>query len=46
MIFPFSLKQSLLEYLLDFLDPYLHKPLAFYLADLAWLLRELLFTLE
>ena len=44
--FSFTLKQSLLEYLPDFLDPYPHKPSVFYLANLVWLLKELLFTLE
>ena len=33
MIFSFFLKQSLLKYLLDFLDPYPHKILVFYLAN-------------
>ena len=46
MIFSFTLKQSLLKYLPDFLDPCPHKPLVFYLASLVWLLKELLFTLE
>ena len=34
MIFSFTLKQSLLEYLPDFLDLCPHKPSVFYLADL------------
>ena len=46
MIFSFTLKQSLLEYLPDFLDSCPHKTLVFYLANLVWLLKELLFTLE
>ena len=46
MIFSFILKQSLLEYLLDFLDPCPHKTSVFYLANLVWVLKELLFTLE
>ena len=44
--FSFTLKHSLLEYLLDFLDPCPHKTSIFYLVDLVWLLKELLFTLE
>ena len=44
--FSFTLKQSLLEYLPDFLDPCAHKPSVFHLAELVWLLKELLFTLE
>ena len=46
MIFSFTLKQSLLKYLPDFLDPCPHKPLVFYLANLLWHVKELLFTLE
>ena len=34
MTFSFTLKQSPLEYLPDFLGPCPHKPLVFYLADL------------
>ena len=46
MIFFFFLKQSLLEYLPDCMDPYPHKPSALYLANLVWLLKKLLFTLK
>ena len=40
MTFSFTLKQSPLEYLLDFLGPSPHKPSAFYLADLVWFNRQ------
>ena len=36
----FTLKQPPLEYLLDFLGPFPHKPSVFYLADLVWLNRQ------
>ena len=39
-------RQSPLEYLPDFFDPRPHKTSVFYLGDLVWLLKELLFTLE
>ena len=46
MVFSFTHKQSLLEYLLEFLGPCPHKPSGFYRADLIWLLKELLFIVE